>query len=141
VSITATLLASLNAILNTTSAACAFLGWRAIRRKEVARHKRFMTAAFIASCLFLVSYLTRIVLFGDMRFQGEGAIRIVYFGVLVSHVSLALLTAPLVVTALALALSGRIAAHRKVARATWPIWMYVSVTGVLVYLFLYSGVW
>lgn len=140
-SVTAYLLASLNAILNTTSAGCALLGWRAIKRKAVARHKRFMIAAFVASCLFLTSYLTRMSLFGDTPFQGQGPIRAVYFAVLISHVALALVTAPLVVTTLTLGLRGRFATHRKIARITFPIWVYVSVTGVLVYLFLYSGVW
>lgn len=139
--VTAYLLASLNALLNTTSAGCALLGWRAIKRKDVARHKRFMIAAFVASCLFLASYITRMSLFGDTKFQGQGAIRAIYFAVLISHVVLALVTAPLVVTTLTLGLRGRFATHRKVARVTFPIWFYVSVTGVAVYLFLYSGVW
>lgn len=134
-------LATLNALLNTTSAACALLGWRAIRRKDVARHKRLMLCAFAASCLFLASYVTRIMLFGDMRFAGQGPIRVLYFGVLISHVALALVTAPLVVTTLILGLRGRFAVHKRFARVTLPIWIYVSGTGVAVYLFLFSGRW
>ena len=140
-SATSFLLATLNAILNTTSAGCALLGWRAIKRKAVERHKRFMIAAFVASCLFLTSYLTRIFLFGDTPFRGTGPIRALYFTVLVSHVALALVAAPLVVSTLVLGLTKRFTTHRKLARITFPIWVYVSVTGVIVYLFLYSGVW
>ena len=129
-------LASLNAALNTVSATCAFFGWRAIRRKDVERHKRLMLGAFVASGLFLASYLTRIVMFGDTKFTGEGTIRIVYFGVLISHVLLAMVSAPLVVTTLVLGLKKKVAVHRRLARITLPIWVYVSITGVVVYWFL-----
>ena len=134
--LTSHLLATLNALLNTTSAGCALLGWRAIERKEIPRHKRFMISAFVASSLFLAGYVTRMVMFGDTHFQGEGAIRIVYFALLASHVLLALVSAPLVVTTLFLGLTERFQKHRKIARFTFPIWVYVSSTGVLVYLFL-----
>ena len=130
------LLATLNALLNTTSAGCALLGWRAIKHKRVERHRRFMICAFVASSLFLASYLTRMALFGETHFEGEGMIRFVYLALLVSHVSLALVSAPLVVTTLVLGLGKRFATHRRIARVTFPIWVYVSVTGVVVYLFL-----
>lgn len=136
-STTSFVLATANAILNTTSAGCALLGWLAIKRKAVERHKHFMIGAFVASCLFLASYLTRISLFGDTPFRGPGPLRAVYFTVLISHVSLALVSAPLVVTTLVLGLRKRFVAHKKFARVTFPIWIYVSVTGVIVYLFLY----
>lgn len=129
-------LATLNATLNSISAACAFLGWRAIKRKDIERHKRFMLSAFAASMLFLGSYVTRMVLFGDTKFTGEGTVRIIYFGVLISHVLLATVSAPLVLTTLVLGLKKKVAIHRKFARITLPIWVYVSVTGVVVYAFL-----
>lgn len=143
---TAWLLATTNAVLNTASAVCAFFGWRAIHHRTndpraIERHRRFMIAAFVTSCLFLVSYVTRMSLFGDTRFHGQGAIRAIYFVVLVSHVVLALAVAPLVVTALTLGLRRRFATHRTVARVAFPIWIYVSVTGVAVYLFLYGVPW
>jgi len=130
------LLATLNALLNTTSATCAFFGWRAIKRKEVERHKRLMLTAFAASASFLAGYLTRMAMFGDTHFAGEGAIRVVYFALLISHVLLALVSAPLVITTLFLGLKKNFPKHRKIARVTFPIWVYVSVTGVLVYVFL-----
>jgi len=136
--ITGYLLATLNASLNGCSALFMSLGYRAIRRKERERHKRMMLAAFASSCLFLMSYFTRIFMFGDTRFGGEGAIRVVYFTVLISHVLLATAVAPMVITTLLFGLRGRLASHRKLARWTLPIWAYVSVTGVFVYLMLYQ---
>jgi putative membrane protein len=131
-------LATLNALLNSSAAVLMLLGFRAIKRKEKVRHKQLMIGAFVASCLFLASYLTRIVLHGDTPYQGEGPMRIVYFAVLISHVLLALATAPMVITTLTFGLKGRFQKHRALARWTLPIWAYVSVTGVLVYLMLYQ---
>jgi putative membrane protein len=131
-------LASLNALLNTSAALLMLLGFRAIKRKQTLRHKRLMIGAFTASCLFLTSYLTRIALFGDTRFGGEGALRVFYLGLLVSHVLLALAVAPMVITTLVLGLRARYETHRRIARVTLPIWAYVSVTGVIVYLLLYQ---
>ena len=130
-------LATLNALFNTSAFILMVLGYRAIKAKERERHKRFMLAAFAASCLFLTSYLTRVVLFGDTRFHGEGAMRIVYFAILISHVLLALATAPLVLVTLFAGLRGNFERHRRIAKITFPIWAYVSVTGVVVYLMLY----
>ena len=96
-----------------------------------------MLSACGASALFLVSYLTRIALTGTHRFPGEGALRTVYIAVLASHTVLAALAAPLVLRTVFLALRDRFPAHRRIARATLPIWMYVSVTGVVVYVMLY----
>ena len=132
-------LATLNALFNTTAFACLVAGYLAIKRGERERHKRWMLAAFTASCLFLSSYLTRIFLFGDTRFAGTGALRWVYFALLISHVLLAMAVAPLVIATLTLGLRERFETHRKWAKVTLPIWAYVSVTGVLVYLFLYHG--
>jgi putative membrane protein len=130
-------LATLNALLNATAAICLAGGYLAIKRGERERHRKFMLAAFTASCLFLTSYLTRIVVFGDTKFAGTGAVRVFYFALLISHVLLALAAAPMVITALTLGLRERFETHRKVAKITLPIWAYVSVTGVLVYAFLY----
>jgi len=130
-------LASLNAALNMTAFALMGLGWRAIKRGERERHKQLMIAAFAASCVFLVSYLTRIALYGDTRFQGEGAIRIVYFAILIPHVLLAMVVAPMVIATLNHGLKERFDKHRKLAKIALPIWAYVSVTGVIVYAMLY----
>jgi putative membrane protein len=136
--ITSAVLASLNAALNTTACVLMGLGYLAIKRGERERHRKLMLAAFTASCVFLVSYLTRMALFGDTRFSGTGAIRTAYFVLLISHVLLALLAAPLVLTTLVLGLRDRIETHRKLAKATLPIWAYVSITGVIVYVMLYQ---
>jgi putative membrane protein len=130
-------LATLNACLNGAAAVLMVLGFVAIKRKQRERHKRLMLAAFVASCLFLVSYLTRMALFGDTRFMGEGPVRIFYFALLISHVLLALAVAPMVITSLVYGLKTNFVKHRKIARYTFPVWSYVSFTGVLVYLMLY----
>lgn len=135
--ITSYALASLCALFNTCSAVLMTLGFRAIKQKERERHKRFMLAAFSASCLFLACYVTRILLFGDARFGGSGLLRVFYLALLASHVLLALATAPLVITTLWFGLGARFARHKRIARFTLPIWAYVSVTGVIVYLMLY----
>lgn len=137
--ITGYALATLNALLNTSAALCLTGGFLAIKRGQRERHRRFMLAAFTASCLFLTSYITRMALFGDTKFGGTGGLRVFYLGLLISHVLLALAAAPMVITTLTLGLRGRYASHRKLARVTLPIWAYVSVTGVIVYLFLYHG--
>ena len=130
-------LATLNALLNATAAVCIAGGYLAIKRRERERHRRFMLAAFTASCLFLSSYLTRIFVFGDTKFAGSGAVRVFYFALLISHVLLALAAAPMVITTLSFGLRERFESHRKIAKITLPIWAYVSVTGVIVYAFLY----
>jgi putative membrane protein len=138
-------LPTLNAALNLTSATLLVLGWRAIRRGERARHRALMLGAVAASALFLVSYLTRVALTGTHRFPGEGALKVAYLAVLASHTLLAVVVAPMVLRALFLALRGRFGEHRALARWTFPIWAYVSVTGVVVYLMLYhlapAGSW
>jgi uncharacterized membrane protein YozB (DUF420 family) len=130
-------LAALNAILNGTSAALLFVGWRAIRSKDVARHRLAMQAAFVTSTLFLVSYLTRVWLTGTHRFPGEGWLKWLYLGILFSHMTLAVATVPMVLRSLFLARASRFPAHRRIAKFTFPVWMYVSVTGVVVYVMLY----
>ncbi len=130
-------LPTLNAALNATSAALLVLGWFLIRAGRREAHRRVMTAAFACSALFLVSYLAYHAQVGSVRFRGTGAVRTVYLGILATHTVLAAAVAPLAVTAFVLARRGRFETHRKLARWTLPIWLYVSVTGVVVYVMLY----
>jgi putative membrane protein len=133
----AEVLPPVNATLNFTSAALLLSGWTAIKRKRVAVHRFSMQAAFVTSTIFLVCYLTRFYLTGAHRFPGTGALKAVYFCILFSHMILAVATVPLVLRTLYLARRARWAEHRKIARVTFPVWMYVSVTGVVVYVMLY----
>jgi putative membrane protein len=133
----ATLLPSLNAALNAASATLLFVGWRAIRSGRLGLHRALMIAACASSTLFLAGYFTRIALTGTHRFPGEGALRALYLTILASHTVLAALTLPLVLRTLQLSLGARFPEHRRVARLTFPIWMYVSVTGVAIYVMLY----
>ena len=126
-----------NAALNATSATLLFLGWRAIRSGERVRHRNLVLAALGTSALFLVGYLTRVALTGTHRFPVQGPLRAAYLLLLGSHTLLAAAIVPLVATTLWLAWKGRFEVHRRVARFTFPAWMYVSVTGVLVYVMLY----
>lgn len=130
-------LASLNASLNGTAALLLLVGFLAIRRKNVRVHKTCMGTAFILSCLFLVSYLIRIYLEGTHRYPGEGWDRTFYLSLLTSHIILAAFVPVLAFRTIYLAVKNRIPTHKKWARFTLPIWMYVSVTGVLIYLMLY----
>ena len=127
----------LNACLNATSAALLSAGWIFIRRKRVTAHKTCMVSALVVSTLFLVSYVTYHALAGSRPFEGQGWIRLVYFPLLVSHIVLAAAIVPLALTTVYRALRGNFARHVRIARWTLPIWLYVSVTGVLVYWMLY----
>lgn len=134
----AEVLPPLNACLNGLSAVLLLSGFLAIRAGKRALHQKLMVSAFASSTLFLISYLTRYALTGTTTFSGSGAAKVVYLVILFSHMLLAIVLVPLVLRTLWLA--GRkqdFAAHRKLARITFPIWMYVSVTGVVVYLMLY----
>ena len=133
----ASLLPSVNATLNATSAALLFLGWRAIRAGRRELHRALMLGACSSSVLFLVGYFTRIALTGTHRFPGGGPLRAAYLAVLVSHTALATLTLPLALRTLQLSLGARFEEHRRVARFTFPVWIYVSLTGVAVYVMLY----
>ncbi len=130
-------LPTLNAALNGTSAVLLTLGYLFIRRKKVNLHKACMVSAFVISTLFLVSYLTYHYHAGSKPFPGEGWTRPLYFTILISHVMLATVTLPLAIVTLARGLRGRFEKHRRIARWALPIWLYVSVTGVVVYLMLY----
>ena len=130
-------LPTINAVLNATSAVLLSLGYVAIRRRAVRLHRGCMLGAFVASTVFLVSYVTYHAQMGTTRFPGEGWVRPVYFSILGTHTLLAACIPPLALTTLGLALRGRFARHARLARWTLPAWLYVSVTGVVVYLLLY----
>lgn len=131
------LLPTLNALLNGTSAALLTAGFLFIRRKRVAAHRACMLSAFGVSTLFLVSYVVYHAQAGSVPFHGKGWIRPVYFTLLLSHIVLAAVIVPLALTTIWRAWSERFDRHRRIARWTLPIWLYVSVTGVLVYWMLY----
>ena len=130
-------LPALNATLNATSAVLLLLGWRAVKRKEIERHRRLMISAAIVSAAFLVSYLAFHARVGSVHFTASGAPRTIYFAILISHTILAAAIVPLVLRTLWLGLKRRDDRHRRIARWTFPIWLYVSVTGVIIYLMLY----
>ena len=130
-------LPALNAVLNGASAVLLTGGWLAIRRRRIAVHRACMLAAFSVSVLFLVSYVVYHALAGSRPFAGQGWIRPVYFAVLISHVVLAAAMVPFVLTTLYRALGADFPRHVRLARVTLPVWLYVSVTGVVVYLVLY----
>ncbi|BDG04598.1 DUF420 domain-containing protein [Anaeromyxobacter oryzae] len=133
----AAVLPSVNAALNATSAVLLLAGFLAIRRGAWKVHRAFMLAACTSSVLFLAGYFTRIALTGTHRFPGSGGLKALYLAVLLSHTVLAAAAAPLVLRTLFLAAKARFPDHRRIARATFPVWMYVSVTGVVVYVMLY----
>ncbi len=130
-------LPALNAALNATSAILLTVGYLFIRRKQVTAHKACMITAFITSTIFLISYLTLRYYAGLTTFQGRGWIRPVYFTILISHTILAATIVPLALVTLSRALRERFDKHVRIARWTLPLWLYVSVTGVIVYWILY----
>lgn len=130
-------LPTLNAILNATAAALLITGYVFIRRGRVEAHRRCMLAAFAVSVLFLVSYLTYHAQVGSRRYPGTGALRTIYLTILFTHTVLAALVPPLAIVTLWRALHGRFDRHKAIARWTLPVWIYVSVTGVIVYVMLY----
>jgi putative membrane protein len=130
-------LPALNALLNALSAVALFTGFLFIRAKNIAAHRASMFTAFVFSSGFLVAYITNYALHGEMVFPKDaGAIRWVYFPLLISHIVLAVVVLPMILITFFLSLSGRFPAHRRLARWTFPIWLYVSVTGVIVYAML-----
>jgi putative membrane protein len=133
----AEILPPVNATLNATSAVLLVLGWRAIRSGDRARHRALMISALSTSALFLAGYLTRVALTGTHRFPGSGALRTAYLLLLGSHTVLAAAIVPLIGFAVFHAWKGNFEAHRRVARFALPAWLYVSVTGVVVYFMLY----
>jgi putative membrane protein len=130
-------LPALNALLNGVSAVLLIFGYLCIRSRRIAAHRACMVGAFIVSALFLVSYVAYHYGFGSRSFTGHGWVRLVYFPLLISHIVLAAAIVPLALTTLYFAWRGTFERHRPVARWTLPIWLYVSVTGVVVYWMLY----
>ena len=127
---------AVNASLNATSATFLLLGFAAIRSGHRDVHKRLMVSAFAASTVFLVGYVLYHYAHGDTPYQGVGAVRTVYFTILITHVLLSIVMLPMILTTFYLATRERFTAHRRLARWTLPIWLYVSVTGVVIYFML-----
>ena len=134
---TVTDLPALNATLNATCTVLLVIGWILIKRGRIRQHRGVMIAAVSVSALFLVSYLVYHAQVGSVRFTKVGLIRTVYFTVLLTHTILAAAIVPMVLVTLSRGLSGRYDPHRRIARWTMPIWLYVSITGVIVYVMLY----
>jgi putative membrane protein len=132
------LLALVNATLNATSALALVTGWILVRRRRLRLHRNAMVTAVGASALFLVFYLTRVALTGTHEFAGEGTAKVVYLAILFSHMVLAVVVVPLVLRLLWLIRKRRFHDHARLARWTFPVWAYVSVTGLLVYVLLYQ---
>ena len=130
-------LPAVNATLNAVSALLLSLGWVLIRMRRIAAHRACMLAALVCSAAFLTSYLYYHSQVGSVRFQGTGTVRTVYFTILLSHTILAASVPVLAIVVLRRALLRRFEAHKKLARVALPIWLYVSVTGVMVYWMLY----
>jgi uncharacterized membrane protein YozB (DUF420 family) len=130
--------AALNATLNGTSAVLLTCGYVAIRARKIAVHKALMIAAFLTSTAFLISYLLYHYRVGHVAFQGQGWIRPVYFTLLLTHTVLAVVIVPMIIVTLRRAWLERFDKHRLIARWTLPLWLYVSVTGVIVYLMVYQ---
>ena len=130
-------LPTVNATLNAISGVFLVIGYVMIKRRQITAHRNAMLAAFGSSTLFLVSYLVYHAQAGSRPFTGQGAIRYVYFAILISHVILAAAILPMAISTLSRGLRGKYAEHKRIARKTFPTWLYVSVTGVIVYLMLY----
>ena len=129
-------LPALNAVLNGLCTVALLTGFYFIRQRNIPAHRVSMMIAFVFSALFLVSYITNHALHGETHFPGFGTVRTVYLSILASHIVLSVVALPMVLTTFFFALSGRFRQHRKIARFTLPIWLYVSVTGVVVYAML-----
>jgi uncharacterized membrane protein YozB (DUF420 family) len=134
-------LPAVNATLNALSGILLLIGYLLIRRGRIQQHRRVMIAAFVTSSLFLVFYLTYHAEVGSVRFTRQGFVRPLYFSILITHVVLAAAVLPLAIVTLSRGLKKRYPRHRAIARWTFPIWMYVSITGVLVYVLLYQPTW
>jgi uncharacterized membrane protein YozB (DUF420 family) len=130
-------LPTLNAFLNASSAVLLVLGWRAIKAGRIPRHRALMIAALSTSTAFLISYLIYHANHGATRFRGTGAVRTLYLVILGTHTVLAAVQVPFIVTTVVLAARGRFERHRRWAKVTLPMWLYVSVTGVVIYVMLY----
>jgi uncharacterized membrane protein YozB (DUF420 family) len=134
-------LPAINASLNALSGVLLVIGYALMRARRIDLHRRVMIAAFITSSLFLVCYLIYHAQVGSVPFKRQGFVRPLYFTILITHVTLAAAVLPLAIVTLTRGLKGRYPRHRAIARWTFPIWLYVSVTGVLVYVLLYQPTW
>lgn len=134
-------LPAVNASLNAISGVLLFAGYLLIRRRRIQQHRRCMIAAFAASSLFLVCYVIYHAQVGSVPFTRKGFVRPLYFSILITHVTLAAAVLPLAIVTLSRGLQAKYPKHRAIARWTLPIWLYVSVTGVLVYVLLYQPTW
>jgi putative membrane protein len=134
-------LPALNACLNAASLVCVLIGWWHIRRRNVPAHRASMVTALTLSSLFLVSYVIYHYAHGHTLFPGTGLARVVYFSILFTHLPLAILLVPLLVTAVWKAVRGDLPGHRRVVKWALPVWIYVSITGVAIYLMLYQMDW
>jgi putative membrane protein len=126
----------LNCSLNGLTTTLLILGYRAIKKGKKEKHKKLMVTAGICSALFLISYLTYHHYVGDTKFLGQGLVRLVYFALLISHIICSIVQVPCILATFYFAFTGRIDAHKKAAKLTFPVWLYVSVTGVMIFLFL-----
>ena len=133
-----TILPTVNATLNAISGIFLLAGYVLIKRRHINAHRNAMLGAFASSTLFLISYLVYHAQAGSRPFTGQGVIRYVYFAILLSHIVLAAAILPMAISTLSRGLRGRYVEHKRIARKTFPAWMYVSVTGVIVYLMLYQ---
>ena len=134
-------LPAVNASLNALSGILLLVGYVLIRRRRIETHRKVMIAAFVTSSIFLVCYVVYHAEVGSVRFTRQGFVRPLYFTILATHVTLAAAVVPLALVTLSRGLKARYARHRAIARWTFPIWLYVSVTGVLVYVLLYQPSW
>ena len=134
-------LPAVNASLNALSGVLLLCGFVMMRLKRIPLHRAFMIAAFATSALFLICYVVYHAQVGSVRFTREGSVRTLYYTILLTHVTLAIAVVPLAIITLSRGLKGRFPQHRRIARWTFPIWLYVSVTGVLVYVLLYQPTW
>ena len=134
-------LPAVNASLNAISGVLLVIGYALMLARKIDLHRRVMIGAFAASSLFLVCYVVYHAQVGSVRFTRQGFVRPLYFTILITHVTLAAVVLPLAIVTLSRGLSSRYPQHRRVARWTFPIWLYVSVTGVLVYVLLYQPTW
>jgi putative membrane protein len=130
------LFAKLNAVINSIVSVLLVIGLIAVKRRKYALHKKIMISAILLSCLFLVSYICHHLFTGDTKFGGQGGIRYFYFFILITHIILAAVILPFILYTAYRGLTAEWPAHRRLSKITWPVWLYVSITGVLVYLMI-----
>ena len=132
-------LPALDALMNGLAGICLIAGFYCIRRRNIKAHRRSMITALVFSCIFIVVYTINHALHGDVLYQGQGLMRTVYFSVLISHIVLCTVALPMILITFFFSLTGRFPQHKKIARFTLPVWLYVSITGVAVFAMLHAG--